>query len=179
MTRFKATTAHWTMLLPGITFGLRSAFMDPEQLDTIQKPMMNAILPKMGCSSKTSQNVIFGPWKCLGTGAWDLATERGRATNLASAQMHPHQPRLNHLIRIGLEWFQLHAGITRPTLECPDLKIPCLEVGWFRALWNFLCSINAKTHLEMGRCSAPALVACICCVTRADILKARHTCLLL
>jgi hypothetical protein len=34
-------------------------------------------------------------------------------------------------------------------LECPDLKISCLEVGWFRALQNFLCSINAERHLEM------------------------------
>jgi hypothetical protein len=154
--------------------------MDPEQLDTIQKPMMNAILPKMGCSSKTSQDVVFGPWKCLGIGARDFATERGVQHTLLLLKCIRTNQDLITLFRIGLKWFQLHACITRPTLECPDLKIPCLEVGWFRALWNFLCSINAKTHLEMGRCSAPALVACICCVTRAaDILKARHTCLLL
>jgi hypothetical protein len=144
MTRFQALTAHWTtMLLPSITFGLGLTFMDQDQLDTIQKPMMNAILPKMGYSSKTCRDVVFGPRKHLGIGARDLATERGAQQTL----LHPHQT----LFQIGLERFQLPAGITRPILECPDLKIPCLEVGWFRALQNFLCLVNAKRHLEMGR----------------------------
>jgi hypothetical protein len=83
--------------------------------------------------------------------ARDLATERGvQQTLLLLKRIRTNQD-LSTLFQIGLEWFQLQAGITRPILECPDLEIPCLEVGWLRALRDFLCSINDETHLEMGR----------------------------
>ena len=55
---------------------------------------------------------------------------------------------LSKLLRIGLEWFQLHAGISRPILECPSIDIPYLEAGWFRTLRKFLCFINAEIHVE-------------------------------
>jgi hypothetical protein len=57
---------------------------------------------------------------------------------------------LSSLLRIGLEWFQLQSGIAQPILECPSLNVSYLEVGWFRSLRYFLCSINAKIHLEIG-----------------------------
>jgi hypothetical protein len=90
--------------------------------------MMNAILPKMGCSSKTCQDVVFGPQKHSGIGARDLAAERGVQQTLLLLKHIRNKQDLSTLFRIGLEWFQLHAGIARPILECPDLKIPCLEV---------------------------------------------------
>ena len=74
-----------------------STLMNLDQLDETQKPLMHAILPKMGYSSK---------------------------------------------------WFQLHAGISSPVLECPSLEIPYLEAGWFRTLRKFLCFINAEIHID-------------------------------
>ena len=53
MSRFYATIASWTMYTPSITFGIGSTLRDLDQLDNIQKPLINAILPKMGYSSKT------------------------------------------------------------------------------------------------------------------------------
>ena len=61
MTRFEATTAYWTMYIPSITFGIGSTLMNLDQLDEIQKPLMHAILPKMGYSSKTCRHAVFGP----------------------------------------------------------------------------------------------------------------------
>jgi hypothetical protein len=52
MTRYQAATAYWTMWLPSLTFGFSSTTMKYRQLDAIQRPMINAILPKMGYSSK-------------------------------------------------------------------------------------------------------------------------------
>jgi hypothetical protein len=151
MSRHEASTAYWTMFIPSITFDLGSTLMDATQLDKIQKPMMNAILPKMGYSSKTCRHVVFGPKKYLCVGARDLAPERGVQQALILLKHVRSDQDLSTLLRIGLEWFQLHAGVTRPILECPDLEIPYLEVGWYRELRTFLCSINAKIHLEMGR----------------------------
>jgi hypothetical protein len=68
MTRYEAATAYWTMWLPSITFGFSSTTMAHRQLDQIQKPMINAILPKMGYSSKTTRDVVYGPRKYLGIG---------------------------------------------------------------------------------------------------------------
>jgi hypothetical protein len=151
MTRYEANTAYWTMWLPSITFGLGSTFLTADQLDRIQRPMMNAILPKMGYSSKTSRDVVFGPKKYLGIGCRDLAPERGIQQTLILLKHIRADQELSTLLQIGLEWFQIHAGVGRPILECPDLEIPYLEVGWFRALRYFLCSINASIHLEMVR----------------------------
>ena len=151
MSRFQANSAYWTMYIPSITFGFGSTFMDDEQLDSIQKPMMNAILPKMGYSSKTSRDVVFGPRQFLGIGSRDLVTEQGVQQSLLLLKHIRSNQDLSTLLRIGLEWFQLHAGITRPILECTNLELPYLEPGWFNSLRQFLCSIHAEIHLAMGR----------------------------
>jgi hypothetical protein len=46
MSRFEASTSYWT-IRPSITF-ISCTTMTHDQLDAIQKPMINAILPKMG-----------------------------------------------------------------------------------------------------------------------------------
>ena len=131
MSRFEVTTAHWTMYIPSITFGIGSTLMDLDQLNNIQKPMMDAILPKMGYSSKTCRYVVFGPRNYLGIGATDLVTERGVQQTLMLVLKHIRSGQdLSKLLRIGLKWFQLHAGIARPILECPSIALPYLEVGW-------------------------------------------------
>jgi hypothetical protein len=50
MTIFEASASYWTMCLPSITFGFSSITMNHQQLEEIQKTMINAILPKMGYS---------------------------------------------------------------------------------------------------------------------------------
>jgi hypothetical protein len=122
------------MYIPSLTFGIGSTLMNLEQLDNIQKPMINAILPKMGFSSKTCRHVVFGPRKYLGIGARDLVKERGVQQILLLLKHIRSDQDLSTLLRIALEWFQLQAGITSPILECPNLKLPYLEDGWFTTL---------------------------------------------
>ena len=55
---------------------------------------------------------------------------------------------LSKLLCVGLEWFQLHAGIARPILECPSMDVPYLEVRWLRTLRKYLCFISAETHFD-------------------------------
>ena len=120
MSRFKATTAYWTMYIPSITFDIGSTLMDLDQLDNIQKPLIHAILPKMRYSSKTCRYVmVFGPRNYLGIGAKDLVTERGVQQTLMFVKNIRSDQDLSKLLCIGLKWFQLHASIARPILECP------------------------------------------------------------
>ena len=77
MTCLEATTAYWTMYIPRIMIGIALTLMALDQLDDIQKPLMHAILPKMGYSSKACRHVVFGPRTYLGIGARDLVTKRG------------------------------------------------------------------------------------------------------
>ena len=149
MTRFEGTTAYWTMYIPSITFGIGSTLMDLDQLANIQKPLMHAILPKMGYSSKTCRHAVFGPRNYLGIRARDLVTERGVQQTLMFVKHIRSNQDLSKLLHIGLEWFQLHAGIARPILECPSIDLPYLEVGWFRGtLRKYLCFINAEKHID-------------------------------
>ena len=112
MTRFEATTAYWTMYIPSITFGIGSTLMKLDQLGKIQKPLMHAIVPNMGYSSKTCRHVVFGPRHYLGIGARDLVTERGVQQTLMFVKHIRSDQDLSKLLRIGLEWFQLQAGIS-------------------------------------------------------------------
>ena len=135
------------MYIPIITFGIGSTLVDLDQLDNIQKPLMNAILPKMGYSSKTCHHVVFGPRNYLGIGARNLVTEKGIQQTLMFVKHIRSDQDLSKLLCIGLEWFQLHAGIARPILECPSFDLPYLEVKWFRTLRKFPCFIHAEIHI--------------------------------
>jgi hypothetical protein len=116
------------------------------QLDGIQRPMINAILPKMGYSSKTTRDVVFGPSKYLGLGLGHLGHEQGVQQYILMLKHLRADQKLSQLLRIGLAWFQLHAGISKPILECPELELPYLEIGWFRSLRTFLRSIDTTLH---------------------------------
>ena len=64
MSRFEATTTTYTRVnICSITLGIGLPLMELEQLNKVQKPMMNAILPKMEYSLKTCIHVVFGPRK--------------------------------------------------------------------------------------------------------------------
>ena len=97
---------------------------------------------------KPCRHVVFGPRCCLGIGARDLVTERGVQQTLMFVKHVRSDQDLSELLCIGLKWFQLHADIARPILECPSLPIPYLEVGCFRTLRKFLCFINAEVHIN-------------------------------
>jgi hypothetical protein len=135
MTRYEAATAYWTMWLPSITFGFSSTTMNYRQLDAIQKPMIDAILPKMGYSSKMTRDVVFRPRKYLGMGLHHLGPEQGVQQTLLLLKHIRANQQLSTLLRIGLSWFQLHAGINQQILECPDIEVPYLETGCKTYSW--------------------------------------------
>jgi hypothetical protein len=144
------------MWLPRLTFGFSSTAMNYRQLDAIHKPMINAMLPKMGYSSKTTRDVVFGPRKYLGIG---LGPEQGVQQTLLFLLKHLRaNQKLSTLLRIGLTWFQLQSGITQPVLECPGLDIPYLEIGWFQSLCQFFCSIQTEIHVELTHIARPLRV---------------------
>jgi hypothetical protein len=155
MTRYEASTAYWTMWFTSLTFGFSSTTLTYTQLDSIQRPMMNAILPKMAYSSKTTRDVVFGPNKYLGIGLRHLGYEQGVQQCILLLKHLRADQKLSQLLRIGLAWFQLHAGISKPVLECPHLELPYIETGWFRFLRTFLCSINTKLHAEPTHVTRP------------------------
>jgi hypothetical protein len=117
--------------------------------------MINAMLPKMGYSSKTTRDVVFGPRKYLGIG---LGPEQGVQQTLFLLKHLRANQKLSTLRRIGLTWFQLQSGITQPVLECPGLDIPYLEIGWFQSLCQFFCSIQAEIHVELTHIARPLRV---------------------
>ena len=102
----------------------------------------------MGYSSKTCCHVVFGPRIYLGIEARDLVTERGVKQTLIFVKHIRSDKDRSKLLQIGFKWFQVHASIARPILECPSIDLPYLEVGWFRTLRKFLCFINAEIYID-------------------------------
>jgi hypothetical protein len=110
--------------------------------------MINAILLKMGFSSKTTRAVVYSPTKYLGIGLRHLGAEQGVQQTLLFLKRIRANQKLSTLLRIGLTWFQLQSGLTDPVLECPALDLPYLEIGWFRSLRQFLQSIQATIQID-------------------------------
>jgi hypothetical protein len=49
-------------------YGRPSTNLTQKECYAIQKPVINAILPKMGISRKSPRDVVFGTWQCDGLG---------------------------------------------------------------------------------------------------------------
>lgn len=96
--------------------------MDLDQLGKIQKPMMNAILLKMGYTLKTCRHVVFGPRKYLGIGARDLVMERG---GMQQTLMFVRHIRSDQDFKANYSTLDSNGSNFMPALLDPYLTVPC------------------------------------------------------
>jgi hypothetical protein len=69
--------AYNSLYLPSIGYGTPATTISQQECYNIQKPVVNAILPKMGISRKAHQSVVFGTAQFGGLGLEHLATYQG------------------------------------------------------------------------------------------------------
>jgi hypothetical protein len=105
------------IVLRNMVHCLLCSFMTKPQLHHIQKKMILIRLSKRGCSSKTARAVVFGPRRFLGTGDRHLYYEQGIGATLQLLKHIRANSKLGDFLKIGLNWTQLHAGVSFPILE--------------------------------------------------------------
>jgi hypothetical protein len=100
--------AYNSVYLPSLGYGTPATTLTQQECYNIQKPVVNAILPKMGISRKSPRGIVFGTaqYGCLGLG------------HLAAYQGHK---RLQYLMD------HLHCNITAGKMMCSMLDYTQLE----------------------------------------------------
>ncbi len=146
LSRYEARTALWAMWLPSMTFCLPCTTLTKKQCHHIQKKMVSVSLSKRGFSSKTPRAVVFGPRRLLGIGDRHLYHEQGIGATLQFLKHVRSSSQLGTFLQIGLDWTQLHAGVSFSILENTTQPLPHLEKGWFPAMRDFLGSVKASIH---------------------------------
>jgi hypothetical protein len=77
LTRSEAATAYFTVYLPSVTYSFPATCLRKTDLDTVQRPAVNACLSAMGYNRNMPRAVVFAPNFFGGLGFRDLSTEQG------------------------------------------------------------------------------------------------------
>ena len=103
--------------LPSITYALLACHLSYHQLHQLDKPVVNAVLSKMGFNCKFPREVVFAPKHFGGIGIRHLYCEQsiGQLKQLVSHIRTSTNTGFRFLIMI--ETYQLLAGISKPILE--------------------------------------------------------------
>jgi hypothetical protein len=115
--RGESSTAYNCYCMPSIAYGTPATTLTFKECDDIQKPVVIAILPKMGITSKAPRAVVFSTPRYGGI----------RLDHLAAVQIHGQlQYLLGHLrckdttgklIRMMMEFAQMECGCTGNVFE--------------------------------------------------------------
>ena len=83
----------------------------------------------------------------MGIGLRHLYYEQGIGQILQLLKHIRAGSKLGTFLLIGLDWIQLHAGVSYAILVKPTPKLAHLEPGWFSSLRQFLGSIDASIYI--------------------------------
>ena len=76
LTRHELFLAYYTVLIPRLTYTFATTTYAPDFLFKIQKKIAQALIPRLGYSSKTPRVIIYGSPKCGGIGLRNLYIEQ-------------------------------------------------------------------------------------------------------
>jgi hypothetical protein len=102
--------AYNSFYLPSIGYGTPATTLSQQECYDIQKPVVNAILPKMGISRKAHRSVVFGMAQLGGLGMEHLAAYQGH-NRLQYLMVHLRcNSTTGKLMRSMLDYIQLKCG---------------------------------------------------------------------
>ena len=119
--------AYFTILLPRLTYTFSIISYKKSVLNKIQTQITKTLLPRLGYSSKTPKEIVYGSLTYGGIGLRDLYIEQGIAKiNILFRHIRAND-KLAKIILINLEWTQLLCGISESILEKTTLKITYVQ----------------------------------------------------
>ena len=150
-----ADVSYWMLYLPSMTYPLPSTSLSKKALDKVESPAIRAVLNASGYNSNFPRAVVYGPRRLGGMAKRSLYTEQGvQKTTLLLRHLRGESV-LANWITIGLEYYQLIAGISQHILEEVDLPLPHAEGGWITSLRLFLSECGA--HLKLPEAWVPLM----------------------
>jgi folate-dependent tRNA-U54 methylase TrmFO/GidA len=104
--------------MASLGYGKAATSLSMDECKEIQKPPVNAILPKMGINRNTKRDVVFGTTKYGGLGLTHLAAVQGYGQLQYLLGHLRSDDTSGTLYRILMEFTQLECGIEQEILSC-------------------------------------------------------------
>jgi hypothetical protein len=145
--------AYNSFYMASLGYWAAATYLSMDECKEIQKPPVNAILPKMGTNRNTKREVVFGATKYGVLGLTHLAAVQGYGQLQYLLGHLRSDDTSGTLYRILMEFTQLKCGIEQEILSCDFDKYEksILTPNWITECWKFLRLCNA-TIQTMGSC---------------------------
>jgi hypothetical protein len=140
MWRGESAVAYNYFYMPSLGYGVPATTLTKEECEDTQRPVVNAILPKMGIARSAPRKVIFGTKKYGGLGLTHLAALQG------NIRLHYLLGNLRcgdttgKLMQMLLEYTQLEWGCRGNPLQhdYKNYEGLLLNKNWITELWGHL-----------------------------------------
>jgi hypothetical protein len=143
-----SSTAYHSYFMPSIVYGTPTTTMSFKECDDLQKPVINAILPKMGIASKAPRAVVFGTARYEGIRLDHLVAVQSHGQLQYPLGHQPCQDTTGQLICMMMDFTQMEWGCTGNVLEQSYNQYDgaIIVENWITAIWAQLerCEATVK-----------------------------------
>ena len=144
LTRQEAHAAYTMIWFPSLSYGLGTTNLNYNELDSIQKPVINRILPALGYNRHLPRAVVFGSSRFGGLHFKHLYIDQGTKHVSQFIKYYRNGGTIGDLLKISLRWLHLVAGFSFCPLARPQLNYHHIEDKWYRTTIRFLYECNAS-----------------------------------
>jgi hypothetical protein len=126
--------------MASLSYGTAATSLDIKECEEIQRPVVNAILPKMGIKRNTSMSVVFVNRKYGGLGLDHLTAVQGFGQLQYMIGSLRTQYTTGDLYQMFLEYTQLECGTATLILEANFARYEhaILTKNWIMECWRYL-----------------------------------------
>jgi ribonuclease HI len=136
--------AYHHVYLPAVQYALTSSYISRKALDAIQAKATRRFLSGMGYNPNMPRAVVYAPKQAGGMGLQRLYTTQG-VRNVTQFLKHTRSDStVGKLFKIGVDWLQRWAGISKAVMEEPAARIPPVTARYIESIREFLAKCNAS-----------------------------------
>ena len=148
LTRVEALAAFDTMWFPSLSYGLGTTNLSHNQLNQIQKPVVNHILPAMGYNRHFPRAIVYGSRRFAGLSLKHLYSDQGIKHVLQLIKYYRADNSVGRLMKISIRWLRLIAGTSFCPLSNPYYNFQYIDHPWFCTTLRFLKETKASLETD-------------------------------
>jgi hypothetical protein len=146
--RTDAHTLYDTVYCPATSYPLPATHLSVNDLRKIERPAVNAFLPKMGYNRHMPRAVVFAPQESLGCGLRSLQHEQGVQQAMLLIRHLRDNSTLGKSMLVLLRTYQVLAGTRDPVLmDTRPISYVERESKWLTTLRQFLTTAHAQIEI--------------------------------
>jgi hypothetical protein len=150
MWRGESSMAYNAFYMPSMGYGTPATTLTMKDCEEIQRPVVNAILPKMGIARTAPRAVAYVTAQYGGLGLTHLANLQGHTRLQYLLGCLCCNDATGRPIQMLLEYTQLECGCRGNPLaqEYNNYSAPLINTNWITEVWEHLQMCKAKVEID-------------------------------